>query len=30
MGKVLLHTFLVFATGGIWGVVLIVGYLTKK
>lgn len=30
MGKVLLHTFLVFATGGIWGVVLIVRYLIKN
>ena len=29
MGKVLLHTFLVFATGGILGVVLIVRYLLK-
>ena len=29
MGKVLLHTFLVFVTGGIWGVVLIVRYLLK-
>jgi len=30
MSKVLLHTFLVFATGGIWGVVLIVRYLIKN
>ena len=29
MGKVLLHTFLVFATGGIWGVFLVVRYLLK-
>ena len=29
MLKVLLHTLLVFATGGIWGVVLIVRYLLK-
>ena len=29
MGKVLLHTFLVFATGGICGVVLIVRWLLK-
>ena len=29
MLKILLHTLLVFATGGIWGVVLIVRYLLK-
>ena len=30
MFKVLIHTFLVFATGGIWGVGLIVYYILKK
>lgn len=29
MAKVLMHTLLVFVTGGVWGVVLLVKYLTK-
>jgi hypothetical protein len=30
MLKVLLHTALVFLTGGVWGVILLVNFLVRK